>query len=128
MTSGMAETKELANRAFDAFVETYQAKYPKATQCLAKGRETLLTFYDYPAEHWRHIRTTNPIESTFATIRLRHRKTKGSGSRIASLTMMFKLAENAGQRWRLINGTNILPKVLQGTLFKDGIQVTQAVA
>lgn len=124
----MAETKEQANRAFDAFVETYQAKYPKATQGLAKDRETLLTFYDYPAEHWRHIRTTNPIESTFATIRLRHRKTKGSGSRIASLTMMFKLAESASKRWRLLNGTNILPKVLQGTLFKDGIQVTQAAA
>ena len=110
------------------FIETYQAKYPKATECLVRDRETLRTIYDYPAEHWRHIRTTNPIESTFATIRLRHRKTKGSGSRIASLTMMFKLAENASKRWRLLNGSQILPDVLQGTQFKDGIQVTQAAA
>ena len=124
----MAETKDEANQAFDAFLETYGAKYPKATECLAKDRDVLLTFYEFPAEHWRHLRTTNPIESTFATIRLRHRRTKGSGSRTASLTMMFKLAESASKRWRLLNGSQLLPIVLQGTPFKDGIQVTQAAA
>lgn len=124
----MAETKEEANQAFDAFIETYEAKYPKATECLAKDRDALLTFYDFPAEHWRHLRTTNPIESTFATIRLRHRRTKGSGSRTASLTMMFKLAESASKRWRLLNGSQLLPIVLQGTPFQDGIQVAQDAA
>ena len=117
----MAETKDEANQAFDAFLETYGAKYSKATECLAKDRDVLLTFYEFPAEHWRHLRTTNPIESTFATIRLRHRRTKGSGSRTASLTMMFKLAESASKRWRLLNGSQLLPIVLQGIPFKDGI-------
>ena len=84
-----ADTKENANKAFDLFLDTYQAKYPKATECLAKDREVLLTFYDFPAEHWIHVRTTNPIESTFATVRLRHRRTKGNGSRKACLTMVF---------------------------------------
>jgi transposase-like protein len=124
----MAETKEEADQAFDSFLETYGAKYPKATECLEKDRDALLTFYDFPAEHWRHLRTTNPIESTFATIRLRHRRTKGSGSRAASLTMMFKLAQSASKRWRLLNGSKLLPNVLQGIPFKDGIQVTQAAA
>lgn len=124
----MAATKAEANQAFDAFLETYAAKYPKATECLAKDRDALLAFYDFPAEHWRHLRTTNPIESTFATIRLRHRRTKGSGSRIASLTMMFKLAESASRRWRQLNGSELLPIVLQGIPFHDGIQVTPAAA
>jgi len=124
----MAETRAEAVRAFDAFLENYQAKYPHACECLAKDREQLLTFYDFPAEHWRHLRTTNPIESTFATIRLRHRRTKGSGSRIASLTMMFKLAESASRRWRMLNGHEILPDVIRGTIFKDGIRLDQAAA
>ncbi len=81
-----ADTKAMPKQAFDLFVATYQAKYPKATECLAKDRDVLLTFYDFPAEHWIHLRTTNPIESTFATVRLRHRRTKGSGSRVACLT------------------------------------------
>ena len=115
MTSGMDDTREQADRAFDAFIETYQAKYPKATECLARDRETLLTFYDHLARIWRLIRTTNPIESTFATTRLRHRKSNGSGSRIASLTMTLKLAESASKRWRLLNGSRILPEVLPGT-------------
>lgn len=76
----MADTRDNATKAFDALLETYQAKYPKATECLAKDRDELLAFYDFPAEHWKHLRTTNPIESTFATIRLRHRRTKGNGS------------------------------------------------
>jgi putative transposase len=124
----MSETKADATKAFDAFLETYQAKYPKASECLAKDRDVLLAFYDFPAEHWRHIRTTNPIESTFATIRLRHRRTKGSGSRIASLTMMFKLAESAARRWRTLNGHERLPQVLQGIVFQNGIPLEQAAA
>lgn len=124
----MADTREAAHQAFHAFLETYQAKYPKATECLAKDRDELLAFYDFPAEHWRHLRTTNPIESTFATIRLRHRRTKGSGSRIASLTMMFKLAESASKHWRLLNGHQLLPDVLQGVTFQDGLRLDQAAA
>jgi len=124
----MSETKAEATTAFDAFLETYQAKYPKATDCLAKDREELLAFYDFPAEHWRHLRTTNPIESTFATIRLRHRRTKGSGSRIASLTMMFKLAESAAKKWRLLNGHELLPDVIHGVVFQDGLRLDQAAA
>jgi transposase-like protein len=124
----MSETKEDANKAFDAFLETYQAKYPKATERLAKDRDVLLTFYDFPAEHWRHLRTTNPIESTFATIRLRHRRTKGSGSRVASLTMMFKLAESAAKRWRILNGSELIPDVIPGVIFQDGLKLEQAAA
>jgi putative transposase len=124
----MSETKAEATKAFDAFLETYQAKYPKATDCLAKDRDVLLAFYDFPAEHWRHLRTTNPIESTFATIRLRHRRTKGSGSRLASLTMMFKLAESAAKRWRLLNGHELLPDVIRGVVFQDGLRLDQAAA
>jgi putative transposase len=124
----MADTRENANKAFDAFLETYQAKYANACECLAKDRDVLLAFYDFPAEHWRHLRTTNPIESTFATIRLRHRRTKGNGSRIASLTMMFKLAESAARRWRMLNGHELLPDVIQGVVFQDGLRLDQAAA
>jgi transposase-like protein len=124
----MADTRQAANQAFDAFLEAYQAKYPKATECLAKDREELLAFYDFPAEHWKHLRTTNPIESTFATIRLRHRRTKGSGSRLASLTMMFKLAESAARRWRLLDGHKLLPDVIRGVVFQDGLRLDQAAA
>jgi putative transposase len=88
----------------------------------------LLAFYDFPAEHWRHLRTTNPIESTFATIRLRHKRTKGCGSRTASLTMMFKLAESAAKRWRSLNGSERLTDVLQGTPFQDGLPLQEAAA
>jgi len=118
----MAETKAEAERAFDLFVATYEAKYPKATECLAKDRGELLTFYDFPAEHWRHIRTTNPIESVFSTVRLRHDKTKGSGSRSACLTMVFKLMESASKRWRSLNGSPLLAEVIRGTKFTDGIR------
>jgi transposase-like protein len=124
----MAETKEQANQAFDAFLTAYDAKYPKACECLRKDREVLLTFYDFPAEHWRHIRTTNPIESTFATIRLRHRRTKGSGSAAACLAMMFKLAQSAERKWRLLNGHELLPEVIQGVTFQNGIKQPQAAA
>lgn len=118
----LAETKSDAERAFDLFVETYQAKYPRAAECLAKDRETLLTFYDFPAEHWVHLRTTNPIESTFATVRLRTAKTKGCGSRMATLTMVFKLAQSAEQYWRLLNGSHLLEDVSQGVQFVDGLR------
>ena len=124
----MADTRENATKAFDAFLETYQAKYPKACECLSKDRDELLVFYDFPAEHWKHLRTTNPIESTFATIRLRHRRTKGNGTRRACLAMMFKLAQSAERRWRLLDGAKLLPEVIQGIIFKDGIRLDQAAA
>lgn len=121
-----AETRAVAERAFDSFVEDFQAKYPKATECLEKDRETLLTFYDFPAEHWKHLRTTNPIESTFATVRLRHRKTKGNGSRAACLAMVFKLARSAEKRWRRLNGHDLIPDVIRGVHFIDGIRKAAA--
>ena len=121
-----AETKAAAEKAFDLFVKTYEAKYPKATDCLAKDRETLFVFYDFPAEHWIHLRTTNPIESTFATVRLRTAKTKGSGSRSACLSMVFKLMETASKRWRLLNGSPLLSKVIAGVRFVDGVEQTNA--
>jgi len=116
-----AETREEANTAFDHFLEKYAAKYEAACACLKKDRDVLLTFYDFPAEHWRHIRTTNPIESTFATIRLRHRRTKGNGTRRASLTMMFKLAQSAQKRWRRLNGHALIIPLLEGRTFQDGL-------
>lgn len=116
-----AETRAEATKAFDNFLEKYAAKYDKACECLRKDRDELLAFYDFPAEHWGHLRTTNPIESTFATIRLRHRRTKGNGTRRASLTMMFKLAQSAEKRWRRLNGHEQLVPLLQGQLFQDGI-------
>jgi putative transposase len=117
----MAETRADAVKAFDAFLEKYRAKYPAACECLEKDRDVLLTFYDFPAEHWKHLRTTNPIESTFATIRLRHRRTKGSGSRRASLAMMFKLAQAAQKRWRRLNGHAHIMHLIEGKTFIDGI-------
>jgi len=115
-----AETRDVANQAFDHFLEKYAAKYPAACECLKKDRDVLLTFYDFPAEHWRHLRTTNPIESTFATIRLRHRKTKGSGSRRTSLAMMFKLGQSAQKRWRRLNGHKQIVQLLAGKTFVNG--------
>jgi len=118
----MAATRVDAHAAFDLFVETFQAKYPKATACLVQDREALLAFYDFPAEHWVHLRTTNPIESSFATVRLRTDKTKGSGSRIACLTMVFKLVQSASRRWRVLNGSELIPDVIQGVVFTDGLK------
>ena len=117
----MAETKAKAEKAFDRFIKTFGAKYPKAVECLKKDRDVLLTFYDFPAEHWKHIRTTNPIESTFATVRLRTHKTKGSGSRIACLTMVFKLMQSAQKRWRALDGSDKIPDVIAGVQFNDGV-------
>jgi transposase-like protein len=124
----MAETRADAHEAFELFIQTYQAKYPKATDCLAKDRAVLLTFYDFPADHWIHLRTTNPIESTFATVRLRHRRTKGNGSRLACLTMVFKLMQSASKKWRLLNGAQLLPDVIAGVQFIDGVKPQTAAA
>ena len=116
-----APTKAEADRAFDLFLKTFDAKYPKVIECLAKDRGELLTFYSFPAEHWGHIRTTNPIESTFATIRLRHRKTKGNDTARACVAMMFKLAESASKTWRTLRGYRRIPDVIHGVEFEDGI-------
>jgi len=118
----MAPTRADGEAAFDAFIEMFEPKYPKAVECLRKDRDVLLTFYDFPAEHWIHIRTTNPIESTFATVRLRHRKTKGSGSRVACLAMVFKLMESASKTWRALNGSALIRDVIAGVPFADGVK------
>ena len=118
----MAESRVDAEQAFDHFLSTYAAKHPKATECLAKDRDTLLTFYDFPAEHWLHIRTTNPIESTFSTVRLRTAKTRGCVARAGLLAMVFKLTKTAEQNWRTLKGHALLAQVIQGVKFKDGLQ------
>jgi transposase-like protein len=118
----MAETCHQAEQGFDLFVDSFAAKYPKAVDCLVKDRDVLLSFYDFPAEHWVHLRTTNPIESTFATVRLRTARTKGCGSRMACLTMVFKLAQCAEKHWRRLNGAALLPEVIQGVTFIDGLK------
>jgi transposase-like protein len=124
----MAATRAEAEQAFDLFLATYGVKYPKACACLAKDREELLTFYDFPAEHWKHLRTTNPIESVFATVRLRHRRTKGSGTRVRCLAMVHQLMQSASKRWRLLNGATLLPEVIAGVQFTDGVKPQQAAA
>jgi len=118
-----AETREDADELIDRFATVYGAKHPKAVACLVDDREALLTFFDFPAEHWVHIRTTNPVESPFATVRLRQRVTKGAGTRRKGLTMAFKLLEMAEQRWRRLNGAHLLPLVRAGVLFVDGLQI-----
>lgn len=122
----MAETRKEADKAFDRFLETYQAKYPKATDCLAKDREPLLAFYDFPAEHWVHLRTSNPIESTFATIRHRTDQAKGCVSRDTMLSFIYKLGISAEKRWRRIRGFEHLAKVISGVKFNDGIALTES--
>jgi transposase-like protein len=119
----MAETKKDAVAALEAFVETYQVKYRRAADCLTKDRDALLAFYDFPAEHWKHLRTTNPIESTFATVRHRTIRSKGCLSNKTALAMVFKLVEGAQKNWRRIDGHNQLPKLIQGVKFADGIEV-----
>ncbi len=119
-----AETHAEAEHAFDLFLTTYEPKYPKATLCLQKDREELMAFYDFPAQHWQSIRTSNPIESTFGTIRHRTKQSKGCLSRDGMLHMMFKLGQCAEQNWRRFRGFDALPKVLMGRRFKDGIEVT----
>ena len=119
----MAPNREEARRHFDHCETVYKPKYPKAAACLAKDRETLLALYDFPAEHWVHIRTTNPIESTFATVRLRTAKTRGCVSRESILAMVFQLATSAEQGWRRLNGAERLADIITGVPFKDGVKV-----
>jgi transposase-like protein len=118
-----AETRADAEKAFDDFIKRYDAKYPKATLNLQKDREELLAFYDYPAQHWQSLRTSNPIESTFGTIRHRTKRAKGCLSRDAMLHMMFKLSECAQKKWRRLRGFDYLAKVITGVKFTDGIEV-----
>src|SRR3979411_1232214 len=120
----MAETKKDALAAFDAFVETWGVKYDKAVECLIKDRDALLAFYDFPAEHWKHLRTTNPIESTFATIRHRTVRAKGCLSNKTALAMVFKLAEAAEKSWRRLDGHHHLPTVIPRIKFTKGIEAT----
>lgn len=124
----MAPTRAEGVKAFDLFLRAFEAKYPKATACLEKDREELMAFYDFPAEHWMHIRSTNVIESTFATVRLRTDKTKGCGSRLASETMVFKLMESAAKHWRRLNGCDLIADILRGVKFTDGIKTTEVAA
>ncbi|MDR5892333.1 IS256 family transposase [Halomonas mongoliensis] len=120
----MAETRDEAHKAFDRTLKRFEAKYPKAMACLAKDRDELLAFYDYPAEHWVHIRTTNPIESTFATVRLRTKRSRNCGSRATTLAMVFKLLQSAQKRWRRIKHFQKLELVVSNVKFQDGEQVT----
>jgi len=124
----MAPDRQRAAIAFDLFIATYEAKYPKAAECLAQDREVLLAFYDFPAEHWGHIRTTNPIESTFATVRLRTNKTRGCLSRTTMLAMVFKLWQSAAKRWHRLRAAHYLPEVMHGIVSKDGLRVVQDAA
>jgi len=116
----LAPSRAKANQAFDLFLKSFEEKYPNATDCLAKDREALLAFYDFPAAHWLHLRSTNVIESVFATVRLRTYKTKGTGTRKACLTMVYKLMASAAKHWRLLNGCKLMEDVIAGTLFIDG--------
>jgi putative transposase len=119
-----AATRKDASRAIDAFFAEFEPKWPKAAAKLTKDREQLLAFYDFPAEHWRHLRTTNPIESSFATVKLRTRVTKGAGSKDAALAMAYKLLDAAQDRWRMFNGAELVKELLDGATFKDGIKIT----
>jgi putative transposase len=120
-----AETKAEAEKAFDLFVKMYEPKYPKAAICLQKDRDEMMAFYDFPAQHWQSIRTSNPIESTFGTIRHRTRRSKGCLSRDGMLHMMFKLGQCAEKKWRRLRGFDYLTKVMTGVKFKDGVEVTE---
>ena len=122
----LSPTKGEAAIAFDEFVKEFDLKYPKAVSSLTRNREDLFSFYDFPAEHWQSIRSSNVIESTFATVRLRTKRTKGCGSRIATLTMVFKLAESAQKRWRKLRGYKRLLEIWEGVQFEDGVEVKMA--
>lgn len=121
----MAETREKAHKAFDIALERFTAKYPRAMECLAKDRESMLAFYDFPAEHWVSIRTTNPIESAFATVRLRTSKTRNCGSRNTTLAMVYKLLQSAQKRWNRLKGFQLLTLVVNNVKFQDGEQVME---
>ena len=123
-----ASTRATAEAAIDVFAEKYGAKYDKAVACLTKDREALLAFFDFPAEHWDHLRTSNPIESVFATVRHRTVRTKGALSQDTARLMMFKLVMAAARTWRKLKGENQLPKVVQGVTFRNGVEVTDTPA
>jgi putative transposase len=118
-----AEDKDHATKALDQFVKDYEVKWPKATEKMTKDRDALLAFFDFPAEHWIHLKTTNPIESTFATVRLRTKVTKGPGSRAAGLAMAYKLIEQAQTRWRMVNAPHLVALVRAGVKFEKGVMV-----
>jgi putative transposase len=124
----MAPKRDDAMLAYEEFKHVYHVKYPKAVECLTKDEHTLFTFYDFPTEHWLHLRTTNPIESTFATVRHRRRQTKGCGSRKATLAMVFKLALEAERTWRKLNGHTQLAKLIEGVKFVNGVVVDKNAA
>ena len=117
-----ADTREQAEEQIEAFAAEFSPKHHKAVECLSKDQETLLTLFAFPAEHWKHLRTTNVIESPFATVRLRQRVTKGAGNRTKALTMAFKLLHMAEERWRKLDGYELLPVVKAGATFVDGVQ------
>ena len=117
----MAPTRKEALKAYQEFLRLYDAKFPKACECLSKDKDALFTFYDFPAEHWIHLRSTNPIESTFSTVRLRTVRTKGCGSRETTLTMVYKLAEQAERHWRSLNSSHLIALVVEGAKFVDGV-------
>jgi transposase-like protein len=123
----MAPTKEQALVAYNSFLTLYGTKFPKACECLTKDKDVLFTFYDFPAEHWIHLRSTNPIESTFATVRHRTKRTKGCGTRLATLTMVFKLCKQAEKTWKRIKGYRLIAKVIEGVRFVDGELVDEAI-
>ena len=118
----LSPNRAAAETAIEVFAEKYGAKYPKAVECLSKDRQTLLAFYDFPAEHWDHLRTSNPIESVFSTVRHRTVRTKGSLSSATAKLMVFKLIMAASKTWRRLKGRNQLPKLVSGVKFKDGIE------
>jgi transposase-like protein len=118
-----AEDRAYAEKAIESFEKTYGAKWPKAVAKITDDQEELLAFYDFPAEHWIHLRTTNPIESTFSTVRLRTKVTRGAGSPAAAFAMVFKLVESAQARWRAITGAHLVPLVRAGARFENGVLV-----
>nr|VFK03917.1 MAG: Transposase, Mutator family [Candidatus Kentron sp. H] len=126
--SAMADTKKNAYKAWDLFVKSYDAKYPRASECLLKDRASMLAFYNFPAEHWQHIRTTNPIESTFATVRHRTKRVKGCFSAQSVINMAFKLCQSAEKKWRRLRGYKRLAEVIEGVNFIDGISEKELVA
>lgn len=121
----LSPTRAQALLAYEQFLKDYSVKYPKACECLKQDKDVLFTFYDFPAEHWAHLRTTNPIESTFATVRHRTRQTKGCGSVAATLAMVFQLARVAEKHWRRLNGSELLAQIVTGVKFADGEPVTE---
>src|SRR3954454_5436521 len=124
----MAPHRDTEEVAMDTFVEKYRDKYEKAVTCLTKDRDALLAFYDFPAEHWDHLRTTNPIESVFATVQHRTVRTKGALSQDTARLMVFKLVMAAAKTWRRLKGENLLPKVIRGVRFRDVVEVREAPA